>query len=520
MTRKLLAAFALLAAGVVTAAEPSPSSLAAKIEAITDAPDYKRGHWGVLFVDARTGERVYERNAGRMFCPASVTKLFTTAAAVAAFGPDHTFETPVHARGEVSKTGVLKGDLILVAQGDLMFGGRTGKDGKAAFANVDHTYANSGLGEAALPDTNPLAALEDLAAQVKAAGVAEVTGEVLIDDRLFARASSTGSGPDAITPMFINDNCVDVLVTPGAKAGDPATVTVRPESSVIRLDALVETADKAFAPMLVLTHAGPGQFVVRGRVPAGGKPQVRIFPVDDPAGFARSLFVECLRKTGVKVAAAVARPGAAELPTKKEYDGLKRVAVHKSAPFGEALKVTLKVSHNLYASALPRLLAAKEGKSTLDDGLRLERQHLRKLGVDLEGVSFGGGAGGSRVDAVTPDATVQLLQGLMKRPDWPRYKEWLPVLGEDGTLATAVDKDSPARGKVFAKTGTYVLTDTLNGRPFLLSKALGGVMTTASGRELVFAVYVNDLPLKPLGTAAQVGKTLGKVCEVVYAECK
>ena len=54
---------------------------------------------------------------------------------------------------------------------------------------------------------------------------------------------------------------------------------------------------------------GPNQFAVRGRVPAGGKPQVRIYPVEEPALFARTLFIEALRRDGVKATAAVLRPG-------------------------------------------------------------------------------------------------------------------------------------------------------------------------------------------------------------------
>jgi len=37
----------------------------------------------------------------------------------------------------------------------------------------------------------------------------------------------------------------------------------------------------------------------------------------------------------------------------------------------------------------------------------------------------------------------------------------LPVLGVDGTLAGVLPKDSPAYGKVQAKTGTYIDNDLL-----------------------------------------------------------
>ena len=50
---------------------------------------------------------------------------------------------------------------------------------------------------------------------------------MLVDDRLFTRADGSGSGPAAVTPIMVNDNVVDVSITPGAKAGEPAKVTMR-----------------------------------------------------------------------------------------------------------------------------------------------------------------------------------------------------------------------------------------------------------------------------------------------------
>ena len=170
----------------------------------------------------------------------------------------------------------------------------------------------------------------------------------------------------------------------------------------------------------------------------------------------------------------------------------------KSPPFSEAIKVTLKVSHNLYASTLPLLVAAQYGKRTLPEGLHLERQFLADLGVDVDAMSLESGAGGGNADRVTPRTTVQLLQGMAKRPEWAVYKAALPVLGVDGTLVDVVDADSPARGKVSAKTGTYGDSDLLNGRLLLRAKSLAGVMTTANGRNLTLVIFVNDVPL-PIG---------------------
>src|SRR5262249_25715740 len=152
---------------------PSP------IEAVINAPRYRQAHWGLLVVDSKSGQVLYEHNADRLFAPASTTKLYSCATALCLLGPDFKFKTPVYRRGEVDK-GRLRGDLILVGSGDLTLGGRIGKDGLLAFRNHDHTYAN-GNPLAELTDTDPLAGLKALARQVKAAGIHEVAGDVLVD---------------------------------------------------------------------------------------------------------------------------------------------------------------------------------------------------------------------------------------------------------------------------------------------------------------------------------------------------
>jgi D-alanyl-D-alanine carboxypeptidase/D-alanyl-D-alanine-endopeptidase (penicillin-binding protein 4) len=489
--------------------------LAERLDSVMNGPHYQQARWGVLVVDAETGKTVYAHDADRLFIPASTTKLYSCAAALAALGADHKFETPVYRRGDVMD-GRLKGDLILVASGDLTLGGRTDSDGKLAFQNDDHIYANSFIGKAKLTDTDPLAGLKELAKQIAAAGVKRIDGEVLIDDRLFERSHGSGSGPDHLTPIVVNDNVVDVLVTPAEKAGEPAKVVLRPETSFVQMDAQVTTVPEGKENHVEIHGVGGERFLVRGRVAVKSPPVVRIFPVDDPAGFARALFIEVLRKEGVSVPASPLRAPQAELPEQASYVRMPRVALYTSPPLSELLKVTLKVSHNLYASTLPLLVAVSKGKRTLEDGLKVQRRILSDLGVETATISFGGGAGGANADSVTPRATVQLLRAMSKRPDYEVYRAGLPVLGVDGTLHDTVGADSPARGKVLAKTGTLGWHDVMNDRLLLRSKALAGTMTTQKGRTLFFAIFVNDVPLPRDGEATREGKVLGKLCEILY----
>jgi D-alanyl-D-alanine carboxypeptidase/D-alanyl-D-alanine-endopeptidase (penicillin-binding protein 4) len=491
--------------------------LQSQIAEIIQAPEFKQAHWGILVVDLAGGETVYELNADRLFAPASVTKLYSTAAALDALGAEFRFETPVFRRGEIDSAGELKGDLILVASGDLTLGGRTKTDGTIAFTSNDHTYANGGeKGELTEPD--PLAGLNALARQVAEAGVKRVRGEVLIDDRLFDRESGTGSGPRRLTSIMINDNLIDLVITPG-DPGQTAKVTCRPQTTLVPVDARVETVAVG-EPVVTTLRGGAGHSIVlTGKIPAGHKPLVRVYEVSDAASFARGLFIEALGRAGVAVEASplTDHPHGA-LPSREEVSKLPRVAQFQSPPFAEAARLILKVSHNLHASTLPLLVAARNGKRTLAEGLHLQHDFLARAGVDVDTISFGGGAGGAQADLVTPRATVQLLRHMHTRPDASVYRAGLPVLGADGTLAEAVPPDSLARGKVQAKTGTYFIDNVMNNRYVMTSKALAGYVSTAKNRKLAFALFVNNVHLEKPADTARAGKTLGRLCEVIYRE--
>ena len=422
-----------------------------KVSEFIAAPRYKTAHWGLLAIDLKTGEVRHELNADKLFAPASVTKCYSVASALDALGADFRFETPIVRRGEVNDKGELTGDLILIASGDLTFGGRTTETGEIAFTDGDHTYSNGGS-ESQLTPQDPLTGLNDLAKQVAAAGIKRVRGDVLIDDRLFEKAEGTGSGPGRLTPIYINDNLIDFMME-----------------------------------------------------------------VADAASHARTLLIEALQRVGVSVDASLqADHPIGKLPPRDDTVKLPSVAKHVSPPFAENARLILKVSHNLHASTLPLIVAAKNGGRTLKDGLKLQHKFLEKAGVEANTISFGGGAGGDRADYTSPRATVQLLKYMATRPDFEAYRKALPRLGVDGTLAKAVGPESPAKDKANAKTGTLFWDNVMNGNSLLTSKALAGYLTTASGETWAFALFVNNVPLRDGATTASIGKDLGRVCELLF----
>ena len=111
----LLLACALLAVAAPVASALDRSALRSKLSremrfAGTFAGAYVR--------DLDTGEQVYARKENVARPPASVTKLYTTAAALLRFGPDATLRTRVLGAGALDPQGVWRGDLYLQGGGD------------------------------------------------------------------------------------------------------------------------------------------------------------------------------------------------------------------------------------------------------------------------------------------------------------------------------------------------------------------------------------------------------------------
>jgi len=481
----LVAATSLLAGCVATQAPPT--GLPDEALEVMNQPQFAHGRWLVSVQDLDSGETLIDLDADKMAEPGSFVKTYSAGAAWVKWGPDHTITTPVRRSGDVVD-GALAGDLILVAQGDLTMGGRTKADGTVDFANLDHNDANP-LPGATLTPENPLAGLDELAAQVSASGIATVHGDVVIDDRLF----SGELAGQPISPIIINQNIVDILITPGA-VGELATGVLTPAVGAWTVDMQVKTVaagEKTGIKVVGVTVDAPNTIVVTGAISADSGPNLKVYEFDDPGTFARTAFVEALGRAGVTVTADPLRSNSVEsLPTRESVAGLPAVAELESLPLEEEVTYVMKISYNRGAQTLVCRLAADAGSEKCDDGMGVIQEIWADSGLDTEGASLVDGSG-LEGNLITPRNAVDIQTVMAKRTDAARWRDTMPVLGVDGSLAT-VQADSPAAGKVFAKTGTLVGGDAFNDRLRLSTKTLGGVMETKGGRHLAFTIIVNN----------------------------
>ena len=507
----------------------APAALAAAINAPARTPRLKNSIVAGEVYDLDSHRVLYARNANVLMVAASTTKLLTEGTSLALLGPGFRWTTPVYRTGPLDAQGVLHGDLVLVASGDPNLSQRIQPNGTLAFENEDHAYDGSPETKAVPGD--PLAVLRDLAAQVKQAGIKQIDGTVRLDTSLFPDQGPEGGTGVTLSAIVVNDNIVDVTVTPGAHPGDPVSISVSPQTPYVKFENDATTGQRKSDATIDMsadhqTSDGYHFVTVTGSQPVG--PSVLYaYRVTDPKRFAKAVFTIALDDAGivfkppdrirdlVYVTPSPAQGNPNELQS-FPFDAL--VAKHVSPPLSEDAYITLKVSDNLHAALMPYTWAvylAHATKDYLTAGFALEARMLRSAGLDVNQAAQQDGEGSTAF--FTPDFMVRYLA-------WARMQSWyryllrgLPIMGVDGTLADIQTK-SPARGKVFAKTGTDGGTNYLN-RGEIVEKGLAGYITTRGGRHVAFAFYVsamNGPHDENTGTVA--GQILGAMATATYLD--
>lgn len=478
------------------------------------APAERAGaSFGVAIYDVGTGRTIYAHNANRLFLAASTTKLLTEGTTLATLGGDYRFRTNVYRTGPVDADGTLHGDLVLVASGDPNLSGRIRPGGTLAFENEDHSYDGG-------PDTravsgDPLAVLDDFAAQIAARGIKRVSGRVIVDDSLF-RANFPEPGTGAyVSPIVVNDNIVDVIVTPGAHAGDPVSISVSPQTPYAHFQNDAKTAARGTPRSIVLLDndsdsAGQERVHITGTLPAGSQPILYAYDVPSPRRFAEIAFTQELQHAGVSVDQTAKDEAPDHARLKVSYEASNVVASHLSPQLSQDVKVTLKVSDNLHADVMPYLWTG----GNLVTAFALEQRFLERAGLPTAQVVQSDGLGGEAF--IAPAFMVRYLAFLRNQPYFDEIESALPVLGRDGTLFN-IETHSPAAGRVHAKTGTWGASDRLNRRGIVSAKGLAGYMTARSGRRLAFCFYLNNLPVpRGPGGATIAGEILGRLATETY----
>ncbi|HEV8430252.1 MAG TPA: D-alanyl-D-alanine carboxypeptidase/D-alanyl-D-alanine-endopeptidase [Pyrinomonadaceae bacterium] len=517
MKLKLILLMFAQALALVCARAQSVQPLDAKIAAIINRPEYRHALFGIEIYSLTDDKVLYALNADKLFVPGSVTKVVTEGTALQLLGADYRFHTRIYRTGPLA-AGVVNGDLVLVASGDPNLSNRVRPDDTLAFENEDHAYGQ--ILKAKLVAGDPLQVIRDLAKQVATKGIKRITGRVLIDVSLFPEGPREGGSGVVISPVSVNDNVIDVIIKPGQSAGSPTSLQSSPATKYATFQNEVTTAAKDSAADIefVSTTNPDGTLIVkvRGTI-AAGDPRPFPFVVPQPSRFAQVVLTEALQQAGVEIGPAPSSQTPDWKALAALYTTENQVAEHTSPPIKEDVKVTLKVSQNLHAAMKPYLFGAllsKEHVDALQAGFKQERAFLQRMNLNPSAAAQSDGAGGN--SRFTPDFIVKFLAFMTKQKEFRSFYEALPILGKDGSLADTL-RNSPAAGKVRAKTGTHVGGDLLNEQIVVNGKGLAGYLETKNGKQIIFAIFANNVPVGPdLKAVFKLGDALGEIAATAY----
>lgn len=470
---------------------------------IMDQEKYDHSIWGLYVKDLETGKVFFDLNSNELFLPASTSKIASTAALLHALGPDYRFHTPVYASGKIER-GELRGNLILVAQGDLTLGGRQSDPDKISFTKMDHITANEIPG-AILTRENPLNGIDSLAKQVYDSGIRKIVGEVQIDDSLFETIQKREM---VLSPIMINENLIDIVINP-TTLDKNAQVDFRPNVPGFVVENQVKTVEKEVELNLSVEQEGK-KIIVKGNIPLEEKDVIRTFVVQDPKAFAKAAFINALENQGIKIINRTTRKA-------NSLQNLSQVAVWTSPPLTEYVNLILKVSHNLGADLVPLLLAAHQGKKTFDEGMKMIGDFLiQEVKLSPDTFVMIDAAGGNE-NRFTPQAEVQLLEYMKNQNfvDFKKYFEAFPILGKDGSMEDFARK-TEAAGKVRTKPGTGVSFNLATDKLFLITQALAGYIEGKNGHLFAYMLVVNNAKMPEVKDVFAIFEDEAQITNILY----
>ena len=427
-----------------------------------------------MVVDQK-GKKLYGRNEGRLFTPASNTKLVVTAVAAAMLPPDFRVRTSVYASAPVVN-GVLHGDLVLYGRGDPTLGRRC--------------YATDTLVEGAC-DRDPFARLRALADTLRQRGLREVRGDLVGDGSWFEPATVHPGWESfdlnwwyaaPVSGLGFNDNSVDFTWQPGPGVGAPARITLWPDiGEVLFENRTVTVPAGADSDVSDRFYRVPGTARVwaEGSAALDHPPRTESFAVTDPSLYAARALRAAILEAGISIAGT----------TRSTTDSLlyrharatPSLAEVTSRPLRDWIFPILNTSQNLFAETLLKQLGRRFGRAgSWQEGIAVERRFLiDSVRIDSTEFSLQDGSGLSSANMVTPNAFTRLLRFIRGHPGWATFSPALPRAGRAGSLRTRVVGTRLA-GRVRAKTGSITGVNTLSG-----------YIERPDGKVLTFSVQAN-----------------------------
>ncbi|SFH53432.1 D-alanyl-D-alanine carboxypeptidase/D-alanyl-D-alanine endopeptidase [Modicisalibacter xianhensis] len=404
------------------------------------------------------GEVLGEIAAERQLSPASVSKLYASAAALERWGPQHRFTTRLVTTGNIDAQGILQGDLVLEGGGD------------PALATEDLWHLVQGL---------------------RQQGVTAVSGTLVISqwrygpvecittDRCESQVRSAHAYDARLSSAAVNYGNWCVSVMPGARAGLAARIvscdTLEPALVVDNQVTTVAAGGKVRLNAERVTHEGVDTLRVSGQVPVGSVPYPVYRSSSDPARQTGHTLLALLEQGGLMVSGGFSTSDTPPPATARP------LASVEGKPLQELLLRTLNYSNNFMADVLSLNLVDESRVSLAEAG-----QALEAFAEGLPGhgpATLLSGSGLTTENRTSAQGVNALLKAMYQRPAlFPTFVAGLQ-LPANGPMRFIRRGGETFQSHVMLKTGTL-------NQPFAV-RSVGGYFRTRSGRWGSFSVLVN-----------------------------
>jgi D-alanyl-D-alanine carboxypeptidase/D-alanyl-D-alanine-endopeptidase (penicillin-binding protein 4) len=248
--------------------------------------------------------------------------------------------------------------------------------------------------------------------------------------------------------------------------------------------------------LLITRERGRNTIRIEKTIPQNRTSETESITVENPALFFITVLKETLMDNGIVCS------GDLRTDEETDYTACRLIYTHESPPLQDILKVTNKVSHNLYIEQILLTLGAEYGEAgSASEGTKVVSRTMAGIGIPENEFVMQDGSGLSRKDLISPNAAATLLRYMARRDDFDIFFDTLPVAGVDGTLRRLMS-GTQAAGRVHAKTGTvgYV-------------RNLSGYVDTIGGERLIFSLLVNHYTLP----TSSINLLQDRLCNVLAA---
>jgi D-alanyl-D-alanine carboxypeptidase/D-alanyl-D-alanine-endopeptidase (penicillin-binding protein 4) len=441
------------------ASAAGPTPLQAAWSRLVTWPSLAQSSVSALAVDLTTGQTLAAIHPDWRETPASVTKLFTTATALADLGAGFRYVTTVKVAPAVAAGH--PGPVYLIGGGDPWLSA----DGTAGLATLAAQTARH------IRNATRVVGVADLWAP-PFDGVGWSLGDL-----------SPAWGASA-APLMADRSEVWVLVQGSSRVGDrpQATLWLNQDPALGGVPRYFQMVNHAVtgaagsADTLNVTRVPGTELIqVTGSIPEGVTVR-RALSIGNPAQFAAVLFEQALARDGVHFQAA-ATTGSA--PT-----GLVTVASHASVPLAQSLPTQNQWSINQMAENLFRRLGLVHGgNGTAAASAQAVAQFLAQAGIPTDRVQVDG-SGVSDFDETSARQVVDLLAYVARQPWFTLFRDSLMHLNDPAQCGFwCMPYNLPAGAGIWVKTGN--LANQWN---------YAGYAETASHQWVAFAILDDGTP--------------------------